>query len=467
MDAQRLEQILSDFAAFMWGPPMIVLLVGGGFFFLIFSRLTPYRHFPHALRVLRGDFDDPEDEGDIPHFQALSTALSGTLGMGNVAGVAVAISLGGPGAVFWMWLTAVVGVATKFFTATLAVMYRGEDSRGVLQGGPMYVIREALGRRWMPLAWLFAFAALIGTTPVFQVNQLVQLVREVVAVPAGLASPDDHFLFDLLFGLTLAVLVFVVIIGHIKRVGAVTGRLVPTMVVIYLAFTVFILIRHYDRIPDAMALIVTDAFTGAAAAGGAVGTVIAMGIRRGAFSNEAGIGTESLAHSAARTNQPVREGMVAMLGPVVDTLIVCSCTALAIIVTGAWKIEDIDGITLTSRAFESAMPGSGSYLLTLMVLMLGISTILSFWYYGTKCLGFLIGAEHQHHYVWIYCALVVIGAVMSLEMVVGFVDGMYATMAIPTMVTTLVLAPRVTRATRDYLHRHGLDGRGAGGRKRH
>jgi AGCS family alanine or glycine:cation symporter len=430
--------------------------VGGGFFFLLYSRIVPYRHFRHAFRVLRGDYDDPEDEGDISHFQALSTALSGTLGMGNVAGVAVAIGLGGPGAIFWMWVTAVVGVATKFFTATLAVMYRGKDSQGKLQGGPMYVIREALGRRWMPLAWLFAVAALIGTTPVFQVNQLVQLVRDVVAVPMGITGADDHFVFDLVFGLSLAALVFVVVIGHVQRVGAVTGRLVPSMVALYLAITIFILISNYERIPDAFALIVTDAFTGMAAAGGAVGTVIIMGIRRGAFSNEAGIGTESLAHGAAQTSEPVREGMVAMLGPVIDTIIVCTCTALAIIITDAWQIEDVDGITMTARAFEAVMPGVGDYLLTFMVLLLGMSTVFSFWYYGTKCLGFLIGAEHQHHYIWIYCVLVVIGAVMFLEMVVGFVDGMYATMAIPTMISGLVLAPRVMKEKRSYLERQGL-----------
>jgi Na+/alanine symporter len=263
--------------------------------------------------------------------------------------------------------------------------------------------------------------------------------------------------FDLIFGLVLAGLVFIVVVGHIQRVGAVTSRLVPGMVVIYLGITLFILATHYPKIPAALALIVTDAFTGNAVAGGAVGSVIIMGIRRGAFSNEAGIGTESLAHGAARTNEPVREGLVAMLGPVIDTLIVCTCTALAIIVTDAWQIEGVDGITMTANAFQAAIPGAGDYLLTVMVLLLGMSTVFSFWYYGTKCLGFLIGAEHQHHYVWIYCVLVVIGAVMSLDMVVGFVDGMYAAMAIPTMISTLVLAPRVMRAARRYLKRHAED----------
>jgi AGCS family alanine or glycine:cation symporter len=450
---QQIEKALNAFAAFMWGPPLVVLLVGGGLFFMVYSRARPYRFFPHAVAVLRGRYNDPRDEGDISHFQALSTALSGTLGMGNVAGVAVAIGLGGPGAVFWMWLTAVVGVATKFFTATLAVMYRGPDSRGHLQGGPMYVIREGLGPRWRPLAYLFALAALIGTTPVFQINQLVEILQDTLAEPMGWASEDSHFAFDLITGLILAGVVLTVILGRVQRVGRVTAILVPTMVVAYLLVTFGVLIDHAERIPGALALIVTDAFTGTAAAGGALGSVIVMGVRRGAFSNEAGIGTESMAHGAARTNEPVREGLVAMIGPVIDTLLVCTCTALTILVTDVWRSGEEDGVIMTLNAFRAALPEAGEGLLAAMVVMLGLSTVFSFWYYGAKCLGFLIGAEHQHHYIWVYCVLVVLGAVMSLDMVVGFVDGMYALMALPTMISALVLAPRVMRASHDYRDR--------------
>ncbi len=453
-----MEAFFTAFANFMWGTPLVILIVGGGLFFVLYSRGLPYRHFNHAFLILTGKFDREEDEGDITHLQALSTALSGTLGLGNIAGVALALTMGGPGAIFWMWVTAVIGVATKFYTCSLAVMFRGKDSLGKLQGGPMYVVREGLGRRWMPLAVLFAVAGLFGTLPVFQVNQLVQILRDVVGYPTGLASPESHFTFDLILGLILAALVLSVILGQIKRVGQVTARLVPAMVLIYLALTAVLLVRNYAEIPAAFALIFTDAFTGNAAAGGFIGTVILIGVRRGAFSNEAGIGTESMAHGAARTKEPIREGLVAMMGPVIDTLIVCTCTGLAILVTNSWQADsDLGGVTLTAEAFESAFPGFGAYMLTLVVVLLSLSTVLSFWYYGSKCLGFLIGARHQHHYIWIYTALVILGAVVTLETVVGLIDGMYAVMAIPTMVSALILAPKVNRAAKDYFARHRKD----------
>lgn len=454
-----MEAFFTAFANFMWGPPLVILLVGGGLFFALYSRGLPYRHFKHAAQILTGRYDRPEDAGDVTHLQALSTALSGTLGLGNIAGVALALTMGGPGAIFWMWVTAIIGVATKFYTASLAVMFRGNDSLGQLQGGPMYVVREGLGRRWWPLAVLFSVAGLFGTLPVFQVNQLVQILRHVVAIPAGMATEQAHFAFDLAAGVVIAVLVLAVILGRIKRVGRVTAWLVPGMVLLYLGLTAVLLVRYAGEIPAAFALIFSDAFTGQAAAGGAVGTVILMGVRRGAFSNEAGIGTEAMAHGAARTNEPIREGLVAMMGPVIDTLLVCTCTALAILVTGTWEVgDDLDGVTLTAQAFESAFPGVGAYLLTFVVALLSISTVLSFWYYGSKCLGFLVGAQHQHHYIWIYTALVVVGAVVSLKTVIGLLDGMYATMAIPTMISAFLLAPRVNRAARDYFaRRNGLE----------
>lgn len=451
-----MEQYFSAFASFMWGIPMVCLLVGGGLFFVLYSRARPYRHFITAIRIISGRYDRPDDTGDIPHAQALTTALSGTLGLGNIAGVALALTMGGPGAVFWMWVTAVIGVSTKFYTATLAVMYRGRDSLGRVQGGPMYVIREGLGRRWMPLAMLFAFAGLLGTMPAFQVNQLVQIVREVVAIPAGVTSAENHFVFDLSLGVIIAALVLLVISGQIQRVGQVTLRLVPAMVAIYLLMTFWVLGIFAAEIPAALHLIVTDAFTGEAAAGGAIGTVILMGVRRGAFSNEAGIGTESMAHGAAKTREPVREGLVAMLGPVIDTLIVCTCTAVVILVTGSWQAESsIDGVTLTANAFETAIPGAGAYMLTVIVVLLSLSTVFTFWYYGSKCLGFLIGAQHQHHYVWIYALLIVLGSVVSVQAVIGLVDGFYAMMAIPTMISALLLAPRVNRAAMRYFHEFG------------
>lgn len=446
-----MEAAFTAFANFMWGLPLVILLVGGGVFLLVYSGAKPYRYFGHALAIISGRYDHIDAAGDISHKQALSTALSGTLGLGNIAGVALAISLGGPGAVFWMWVTALVGVATKFYTCSLAVMYRGPDSLGQLQGGPMYVIREGLGKRWQPLAVLFAIAGLLGTMPAFQVNQLVQLLRDSLAIPAGLTTANHHFYFDLAIGLSLATIVFIVIRGKIQRIGQVTLRLVPMMVLLYLAMTAGVLFKHMHGIPSAFLFIVEDAFTGNAVAGGAIATVMLMGIRRGAFSNEAGIGTESMAHGAAKTEEPIREGLVAMLGPIIDTLLVCTCTALAILVTGVWQQgSELNGVSLTAQAFAQVYPNVGEMLLIVVVTLLSLSTVLTFWYYGTKCLGFLVGAQHQHHYVWLYLLLIVLGSVASLPAIIGLIDGLYATMAIPTMVSTLLLAPKVNHAAKRY-----------------
>lgn len=450
---QSIGDALNAFASFMWSTPLVVLLVGGGVFFVLHSRAIPYRYFGHGFEILTGKFDSTSgNDGDISHYKALATALSGTLGLGNITGVAVAITVGGPGAIFWMWLTAVVGIATKFYTASLAVMYRGRDDRGHLQGGPMYVIREALPRQWLPLAYLFAVAGLFGTLPIFQINQLVQVLRDVVAIPAGFAQTDAHLAFDLAAGSALAVLVLAVIVGRIQRIAAVTSRVVPLMVVLYFAMTLGVLVSNVDAIPGAFALIIEDAFRGDSIAGGMLGTVILIGVQRGAFSNEAGIGTEALAHGAARTNEPIREGLVAMVGPVVDTLLVCTCTALAILITGVWQ-GDATGVTITSLAFENTFPGLGAYLLTLMVFFLSMSTVLTFSYYGSKCVGFLFGTRFESWYVWFYVGLVVLGAVAPLRAVIGLIDGMYATMAIPTMLSTLALAPKVRAAAKDYFAR--------------
>lgn len=444
---------LNAFASFMWGTPLVVLLVGGGLFFVLHSRALPYRYFGHGFEILTGKYDqDPDSDGDISHFKALATALSGTLGLGNITGVAVAITVGGPGAVFWMWVTAIVGIATKFYTATLGVMFRGPDDAGHIQGGPMYVIREGLGRRWLPLAWLFAVAALFGTLPIFQINQLVQVIRDVVAIPAGITSADEHFTFDFVLGVLLSGLVFAVVIGRIQRIAAVTSRVVPFMVLFYFGMTALLLLQNLPEIPGALAMIVDDAFSGQSVAGGALGTVILIGVQRGAFSNEAGIGTEVLAHGAAKTREPVREGLVAMVGPFIDTLVVCTCTALAILVTGVWQGDAI-GVTLTSEAYETAFPGVGGYLLVVMVFFLSLSTVLTFSYYGAKCTGFLFGTRYETAYIWFYTLLIIAGAVASLRAVIGLIDGMYATMAIPTMVSTLLLAPKVRSAARDYFRR--------------
>ena len=451
MTLKQIEGFFNAWADLMWSTPLVVLLVGGGLFFMVYSRFQPYRYFGHGVDLLRGKYSDPDDPGYIPHSQALATALSGTIGLGNIAGVAIAISIGGPGAVFWMWVTAIVGVATKFYTASLAVMYRTEDADGKLHGGPMHVIMEGMGKRWYPLAALFAAACLIGALPLFQANQFIQLLREVVAIPAGWASQEQHFTFDLVASSIVAILVGVVVAGRIERIGQLTVRLVPTMVVMYFMMTATVLYTYAADIPMTLWLIVTDAFTGQAAAGGSIGAVILIGVRRGAFSNEAGIGTESMAHGTAKTAQPIREGTVAMIGPVIDTLIVCTCTALIILLTGVWQTDaGYEGVTMTARAIEQVFPTTGIYLLLLMVGMLSFSTMVTMWFYGVKCMGFLFGVERQYYYSPIYLALLVVGAVVSMDVVNGLILASYATMAIPTMISALYLSPKVNEAAKAY-----------------
>lgn len=451
-----LESLFKAGSDFLWGPPLIILLVGGGLFFLFYSRALPYRHFGHAIAIVRGRYDDKNDPGDINHFQALSAALSGTLGLGNIAGVAFAVSYAGPSAIFWMWVTALLGVATKFFTCTLSIMYRGKDSLGQVQGGPMYMIREGLGKRWMPLAVFFCLAGLIGTLPIFQINQLTETLRDAILLPQGVIREDQVGAFNLSFGILVAVVVGLVIFGGIRRVGYTTARLVPAMVILYLICALIIVAVNITAVPAALASIFTHAFEAdlsAMAAGGLMGVII-TGVRQGAFSNEAGIGTEVMAHGAAQTREPVREGLVAMLGPVIDTLIVCTLTALVLLSTGTWEAgTDVAGAALTAQAFSEALGAPGPWLIMLLVIVFSMSTMFTFWYYGAKCLGFLIGAEHQHWYRYFYLLLIIAGAVVSIEAVIFLITTGYALMAIPTMVATLMLSPRVMIAARDYFER--------------
>ncbi|MEP0201129.1 MAG: alanine/glycine:cation symporter family protein [Halioglobus sp.] len=445
---EQLEALSEQFVNLVWGTPLIVLLLGGGLFFAISSRALPYRHFGHALGIMMGKHDTPDQPGELSHAQALAAALSGTMGLGNISGVALAIVAGGPGAVFWMWMSALVGIATKFFTCSLGVMYRGKDSMGQLQGGPMYIIREALPRSFYPLAILFSVAGLVGTLPIFQANQLTALIRESVFPQA------DPLLTSVFIGCAMALIVGLVIFGGLARVAKVAVALLPTMVVIYLGMTIYMLAIHADRVPGVFLSIITDAFNPQAVGGGLLGVML-VGISRGAFSNEAGVGTEVMAHGAARTNEPVREGLVAMIGPVADTLVVCTCTALVILLAGTWQAPgDLSGITLTVNAFKGDMGWLGVALLSFVTLILSSTTMFTMWYYGAKCFGFLFGAHVQHHYRWFFVATVVFGATVSIDVVFNLISGAYGLMAIPTMTATLLLSGRVKAAAKDYFHRH-------------
>ncbi|MFD1015283.1 alanine/glycine:cation symporter family protein [Winogradskyella rapida] len=451
-----INQLLSEFSSLAWGLPLLILLIGGGLYLLIRSHFAPFRYLGHALNILRGKYDDPNDPGDISHFQALTTALSATVGMGNIAGVAVAISIGGPGAVFWMWLSAIIGMSTKFFTSTLAIMFRGKDSNGDIQGGPMYFITEGLGKSWKPLAVFFSFCGLIGALPVFNVNQLTQALNDILLIPNGV---EVGLKTNIIIGLILISITALVILGGIKRIGTVASRLVPSMVFLYFILVIIILIAHYDVLGYYLKLIFIDAFAANyypkddTFLGGVLGALILHGIKRGAFSNEAGIGTAPMAHGAAKTDEPIREGLVAMLGPAIDTLVVCTLTALAILVTGVWETTSNNGVSLTASAFADVMPVYGKYLLLVCIAVFSMSSLFSYSYYGTKCMSFLFGADKKHYYNYFYILSILIGATTSLSMMINLIDGVFALMAIPTMVATIILAPKVTKELKRYTKR--------------
>jgi len=433
----------------MWGYPLLILMMGGGVFFTVYSRFTPFRFFRHGIKILLGQYDNSEDPGDLTHFQALSTALASTVGMGNISGVAVAISMGGPGALFWMWISAFVGMSTKFFTCTLSIMFRGKDDQGDVQGGPMYVIETALGKKFKGLAILFSSAGLIGCLPLFQANQLTQIIRDEIWQNNGWFT-DSVLTGNLVVGIPVAVLVAVVIFGGIKRIGYVASRLVPLMVSLYLLAGIFIMITNLADIPDLLALIFSDAFSGKAAAGGVVGSVIITGVRRASFSNEAGLGTEAMAHGAAKTREPVREGLVAMLGPFIDTIVVCSITGIVILLSGLWQGDETSGVTLTTMAFSQELGSMGKSLLLICVFIFSLTTMFGQSYYGSKCIGYLFGTRWQQKYNLFYVIAVIFGAVVSLNVVINIIDGVYALMAIPTMVSALLLSPQVMKEAKRY-----------------
>ena len=433
----------------MWGYPLLILMMGGGIFFTLYSRFTPFRFFKHGIKILLGQYDNPQDPGDLTHFQALSTALASTVGMGNISGVAVAISMGGPGALFWMWVSAFVGMSTKFFTCTLSIMFRGKDDRDDVQGGPMYVIETALGKKFKALAILFSTAGLIGCLPLFQANQLTQIIRDEIWKNNGWFT-DSVLTGNLVVGIPVAVLVALVIFGGIKRIGYVASRLVPLMVSLYLLAGIFIMITNLEHIPDILALIFSDAFSGKAAAGGVVGSVIITGVRRASFSNEAGLGTEAMAHGAAKTREPVREGLVAMLGPFIDTIVVCSITGIVILLSGLWQGNETSGVTLTTMAFSQELGSLGKTLLLVCVFIFSLTTMFGQSYYGSKCTGYLFGTRWKQKYNLFYVIAVIFGAVVSLNVVINIIDGVYALMAIPTMVSALLLSPQVMKEAKRY-----------------
>ena len=453
-----IQYITTQFANYAWGPWLLCLLLGGGFYFLIRSRFAPFFYLRHALDLVRGKFDNPNDPGHINHFSALTAAMAGTIGMGNIAGVALAIQIGGPGAIFWMWMTAILGIATKFFTCSLAVMYRGYDDKGELQGGPMYVIREALPKRWHFLASIFAVVGLIGCLPALQSNQLIQIFRDLVMIDQGLLGADeDPFIFNLTSGIVLAGITGAVIFGGLHRIAGTARVLVPVMTAVYLVAVLVALTLNAGAIPAAFAMILPDAFTGEAAAGGSVLAVVLYGVQRGAYSNEAGMGTESLVHGAAKTNEPIREGLVAMIGPIVDTLIVCTATALMILIAGTWQSDASQGVTLTANAFSTLLGPAGTLVVFVCVLCFATTTIFTYSFYGSQCASFVFGTKYINVYRMVFVLSIVLIAVVSIESAVSLIDGSFALMAIPTMVSAILLAPKVLDAAKIYFAKLDAD----------
>ena len=439
-------EITNVFVSLAWGPWLVFLLVGSGLFFSIFSRFIPFRNLKNGFKYLFQK--DNTSEGSISKYEALSSALSGTIGLGNIAGVALAIQLAGPGAVFWMWMTACLGIATKFFTCSLSVMYREKDSDGTILGGPMYVIKNGLSSKWAFLAYLFAFFGMIGGLPAVQSNQMVQIISD-FALP--ILSFDNQLVFNLVCGIIIALVAGTVIIGGLTRIAKASSWLVPVMGGLYVLSATLILIANFEAVPNVIKIIFLDAFSGTSVAGGTLIGVIMYGIQRGAFSNEAGIGTEALIHGTAKTNNPIKQGFVAMIGPIFDTLLICTATAVVIILSGLWASDEYSGVSLTAMAFHAFLGNVGVGIVFLCVVFFGISTIFTYSYYGSVCARFLFGIKGQKIYLYIFISTIVFFASISLDSAINIIDGSFAMMAIPTLVSSIILAPKVVAEASKFL----------------
>ena len=446
---------IAAFSDFICGYPLFFLLIGGGLFFLFYSKFAPLRHYGKAIGALR--VKDDKAEGQISSFEALTSAIAATVGMGNIAGVAVAITIGGPGAIFWMWVSAIVGMATKFFEGTIAVMYKGKDDAGETQGGPMYMIINGLGKKWKPLAVFFAIFGLIGTLCIMQANQLTESITTIFFAPE-----QNTLTLRFIIGIIITVIVAFVVIGGIQRISKIATKLVPAMVALYFLLVLFIMIRHASLIPGVFGSIFKGAFAPAGIAGGAVGSFIQValiGVRRAALVNEAGIGTASMMHGASKNNEPVREGLVAMIGPSIDSGLVCTLTAIAVLIGASIDpsilpagggMGSMEGLRFALKAFDAAVPGVGSYLLFLMVIMFAFSTMFSYSYYGQKCTGFLFGAKYSKYYNYFFLVMLIVSAVIPLRVAVSLIDSAFALMAFPTIFTLLCLAPKARKEMDKY-----------------
>lgn len=439
---ETLYSVLNTLSGFIWGPFTLVLLLGVGIYLSLGLKLMPWRQLSNAFKLLFVGRSSQGD-GDIPPFQALMTAMSATVGTGNIAGVATAIFIGGPGAIFWMWITALFGMATKYAEAVLAVKYRETDDDGRFVGGPMYYIKNGLGKKWHWLGFLFA---LFGTIAAFGIGNMVQSNSVADALHSNFAVDTN------LTGIVIAGLAALVILGGIKRIGTVASKLVPIMAIFYIAGSLIIILANITEVPAALAIIVDSAFNGHAAVGGFTGATIMMaiqfGIARGIFSNEAGLGSAPIAHAAAQTNNPVRQGMVGMLGTFIDTIIICTMTALVIIISGAWTSGET-GASLSSLAYASSIP-LGEYVITFGLVIFAFTTILGWSYYGERCAEFIFGTKIILPYRLLWIAAVFIGASQKVNLIWILADVMNGFMAIPNLIALALLSPIVFKITKEY-----------------
>jgi alanine or glycine:cation symporter, AGCS family len=439
---QAFQEWMTELNSFVWGPAMLVLILGTGLYLQVRLRGMPTLRIATGLRLVWNSRGGDAAHGEVSPFSALMTTLAATIGVGNIAGVATAVALGGPGAIFWMWMTALVGMATKYAEVVLAVHYRERDARGRWVGGPMYAIRNGLGKRW---AWLGTMFAVFGGLAGFGIGNMVQSNSIAAAMQNSFGvSPTAT-------GVVLTVVTGAVILGGIKRIAAVANWLVPFMAIGYVAAALFVLVLHAAQIPAAFALIFETAFTGTAAVGGFTGAAmmaaIRYGVARGIFSNEAGLGTAGIAQAAGMSNDPIRSGLIGMMGTFIDTIVVCTMTGVAIVVSGAW-LSGRTGAELTQLAFQSAMPGIGGEIVAISLGVFALTTILGWSYYGERCWQFLVGSWAIVPYRVIWTVAVFFGAITHLDLAWSIADTLNALMAIPNLVALLALSPVVVQLTR-------------------
>ena len=427
----------------VWGPPLLILLVGTGIYLSTRLGFLQIIRLPKAFKLI---FTKSDGEGDISSFAALATALAATIGTGNIVGVATAIKTGGPGALFWMWVAAFFGMATKYAEGLLAIKYRTQDDNGNISGGPMYYIVNGMGKKWKPLAIFFAIAgilvAFLGIGTFSQVNSITSSLQNSFGF-----SPE-------IVSVIIAIIVAVIIFGGIQSIYKVSESVVPFMAILYILATLTVIFAHYDNIIPAISQVFKGAFTGTAAVGGfagaAVKEAIQKGIARGVFSNESGLGSAPIAAAAAKTNEPVEQGLISMTGTFIDTLIICTLTGLSIIVTGQWTVKGLEGAPLTQAAFSTVFGSVGSIALTLCLVLFAFTTILGWSYYGERCFEFLFGTKGIWLYRSIFILMVAAGGFLKLDLIWIIADIVNGLMALPNLIALLALSPVIFRETKKY-----------------